>query len=137
MIMAPGASKGKDQMTKEDSKFDVVEKKQRKFKFEIDLNPVLLKELRSRTRSRSVFFVLSFYTVLMGLTIGLLYFSLTVENHISFMGVLVTRQLLGKIIYWSTAGLDILAVLVITPWILAGSISTERENLTFDLLAVT
>jgi ABC-type transport system involved in multi-copper enzyme maturation permease subunit len=122
-------------MTIEENKLDVFEKEKRKF--EIDFNPVLINELRQRSRSRSLFFVFSFFLIIIGLTVGLIYISLAQENNNIFMGILVTRQFLGKIMFWSVAGLDILAVILFTPWILSSTISSEREEQTLDLLAIT
>ena len=122
-------------MTKDNRINEPIEKKSRGLG--LDINPVLLYGLRSQSRTRRMFLILSSYAVLLGIIVGLVYLGLVFNDHSLLLGVMVTRQLTGKLIFWVVAAIDILAIMVITPVIMAGAISGERETDTFDLLKVT
>jgi len=119
----------------ENSTDDGVQKKEKRSG--IELNPVLLLGLRMRMRKGSTFAVLGVYAAVVGILTALICLILITQNHNSIMGLMITRQLVGKIVFWSVTALELSAVLILTPAMMAGSITLEREQGTFDLLKTT
>jgi ABC-2 type transport system permease protein len=99
-------------------------------------NPVIVKELRGRMRGRRAIILLTAYLALIGLVIGLVYIPLSTES--SFNGWDPDfRQGVGKAIFGIVVILELLLVSFIGPALTSGSITSEREHQTFDLLRTT
>jgi ABC-2 type transport system permease protein len=104
-------------------------------------NPVTLKELRGRMRGPRAFIVLIVYLVLMSAFVTLLY-ALYVTSASSYAGpgsynAGPDRQYLGKFVFGSVVGIELLLVCFICPAFTVGAISGERERQTYDLLRTT
>ena len=107
-------------------------------------NPVTLKELRGRMRGSRAFVVLIVYLVLMSAFVTLLY-ALYVNSGSSYGGPGggyyynpgPDRQYLGKFVFGSVVGIELLLVCFICPAFTVGAISGERERQTYDLLRTT
>ncbi len=107
----------------------------RRWKERLTQNPIILKELRSRMRGGRAFILLTIYLVLISLFMSLVYFGFSASNQAA--GGPNTRQLLGKAIFFSITGIELMMVAFIAPGLTAGSIAAERERQTFDLLRTT
>jgi len=96
-------------------------------------NPVIMKELKGRMRSRRAFILLTAYLTLISLFIGMVYIIL---SDVSALGRVDPdfRQNAGKGIFSTIVLLELLLVSFIGPGLTAGSITSEREHQTFDLL---
>ncbi len=95
-------------------------------------NPVILKELKGRMRDRRAFIMLSFYLSLISLVIGLAYSILSDAS--GSMNDPSMRQTAGKTIFGVVVLVELLLVSLIGPALTSGSIASERERQTFDLL---
>jgi ABC-2 type transport system permease protein len=98
-------------------------------------NPVLVKELRGRMRGSRAFVLLTIFLTLLSLGAGLVY--VAYRSSQSPVGSLESRQVFGKAMFGVVAGLELLIVSFTAPALTAGSISSEREHQTYDLLRVT
>ena len=99
-------------------------------------NPVILKELRGRMRNRQAFTLLTLYLGLIALFIVLIY-SFIAQQTNSFGWDPAIRQTTGKAIFGTVVLMEILLLSFIAPGLTAGSITSERERQTFDLLRTT
>jgi ABC-type transport system involved in multi-copper enzyme maturation permease subunit len=99
-------------------------------------NPVIMKELKGRMRSRRAFILLTAYLALISIFIGMVYVILA---DVSSFGRVDPdfRQNAGKGIFSTIVLLELLLVSFIGPGLTAGSITSEREHQTFDLLRVS
>ncbi len=104
------------------------------FKWMLD-NPVILKELRGRMRSRQAFILLTFYLGLISLLIGIVYMSATSGSSVTWDPSL--RQTVCKVIFGAVVLLELLMISFFGPGLTAGAITAEREHQTFDLLRTT
>lgn len=96
----------------------------------VEVNPILVKELRSRMRGARAFVLMTIYLlVLSGVTL-LLYAALigTVGNDLN-----AGRQI-GKTLFIVIAAVALIEVCLITPALTSGAIAAERERQTYDLL---
>lgn len=98
-------------------------------------NPVILKELRGRMRSRQAFVLLTVYLGLIALFIVLIYNTVFGFSSVSWSPG--DRQLAGKVIFGIVVLLELLLLSFIAPGLTAGAITSERERQTFDLLRTT
>ncbi|MFQ5615449.1 MAG: ABC transporter permease [Anaerolineales bacterium] len=98
-------------------------------------NPVILKEMRSRMRGWRSTITLTVYAALMSGFVGLIYLSFNAANRVATN--IDVREELGKAIFFTVYGMELLAVCLITPSLTAGAISSEREHRTYDLLRTT
>ena len=104
-------------------------------------NPVMLKELRGQMRGARAFLVLIAYLFLMSAFVIMLY-ALYITSDANYSGLggysaLPDRQYLGKFVFGSVVGIELLLVCFICPAFTVGAISGERERQTFDLLRTT
>jgi ABC-2 type transport system permease protein len=101
-------------------------------------NPVMLKELRGQMRGWRAFVVLTVYLVMLGCVTGGLYLSVyaTYSAMVGMGGGLVGVTT-GRTLFSGVVLLELLLVCFIAPAFTAGSISGERERLTYDLLVTT
>jgi len=99
-------------------------------------NPVILKELRGRMRGRQAFILLTIYLGLISIFIFMVYnvlFGITS----SVQWDPSTRETAGKAIFGTVVLLELMLLSFIAPGLTAGSITSERERQTFDLLRTT
>lgn len=100
----------------------------------LSLNPIIVKELRSRMRGARTFVILSIF--LAGLA-AICYAVLRVYQAQAQAGQFVISAQVGKGLFAALALAETLLVTFLTPAVTAGAISTEREQLTYDLLVAT
>ena len=108
--------------------------KKKRFWQRLRENPVTVKELRSRMRGRRAFVVLTVYLLLMSVFITLIY-----SAYVSATGGPYGPDArdLGKVIFSSVVGIQVLLVIFVGPSFTAGAISGEKERQTYDLLRTT
>jgi ABC-2 type transport system permease protein len=97
-------------------------------------NPIILKELRSRMRGWRSIAGLTGFIALLSLVVSLIYFSVT---SLSSMIQVDALRALGRTIFFTVYGIELLMVCMASPALTAGAISTEKEQQTYDLLRTT
>ncbi len=100
----------------------------------LTLNPIIVKELRSRMRGGRTFAILSIF--LLGLA-ALCYAILRVYEGQARAGSQLISAHVGKGLFAVLALAEMLLIVFLTPAVTAGAISSEREQLTYDLLVAT
>jgi ABC-2 type transport system permease protein len=102
-------------------------------------NPVILKELRGRMRGARAFTTLIIFLLLMGGFVSLLYalYVNSSSGYYSGYSAGPDRQVLGKFVFASVVGTELLLMCFICPAFTVGAISGERERQTMDLLRTT
>ncbi len=109
--------------------------KRRWFGFILD-NPVIMKELRGRMRDRRTFILLTAYLALIGLFVGVVYlFMYDTLSYTRFEPGF--RQNMGKAVFGTVIMIELLLISFIGPGLTSGSITSEREHRTYDLLKTT
>jgi len=96
-------------------------------------NPIISKELKGRMRGRQGFVLISSYLVLISFFLVLIYLLLTIDGSLS-NGDPGFLQTVGKIIFSTVVLLELLMLGFIGPALTSGSIASERERKTIDLL---
>ena len=122
-------------MMTEDVLDEPIEQKAKKIG--VNINPVLVHGLRSRMRTPHSFVILSLFVAITALVLGLVYLGFVTGLQDSWAGLVNSRQLIGKAIFWTVTLMEIFGIMVVTPGIMAGAISSEREKHTLDLLLTT
>ena len=97
-------------------------------------NPVTVKELRSRMRGRRAFVVLTVHLLVMSGFITLVYSAFASAASGPFGP---DSREVGKVIFSSVLGLQVMLVIFVGPSFTAGAISGEKERQTYDLLRTT
>jgi len=98
-------------------------------------NPILRKELNGRMRAKQGVILVTVYLGLMTLLIVLVFMFLQSDG-LSFDAPNML-PLIGKALFFTTVGAEILLIAFIAPGLTSGAISSERERQTFDLLRVS
>lgn len=99
----------------------------------MQINPVIVKELRGRMRGPRAAIVMTIYlAVLTGVTL-LFYWMLTAAGGLSNP----QSSQVGKFLFYVLVVFQMIMVALLTPAFTAGSITSEREQKTFDLLMTT
>jgi ABC-2 type transport system permease protein len=96
-------------------------------------NPVITKELKGRMRSRQGFIMLGSYITFISFVIVSIYILLTADGSISNSDPSFL-QTAGKVVFSTVVLLELLMLGFIGPALTSGSISSERERKTIDLL---
>jgi ABC-2 type transport system permease protein len=96
-------------------------------------NPIVTKELKGRMRGRQGVLNITAYLSLIGFFLSLIYFLFTAaegisNNDPSFL------QTIGKVVFSTVVLLELLMLAFIGPALTSGSIASERERRTIDLL---
>ncbi len=99
-------------------------------------NPVILKEMRGRMRGGRAFILLTVYLFVLSSLISMIYLAF-LPTTTSGTNILTLRQTLGKTLFGTTMLLLLFTACFVAPALTAGSISSEREGQTFDLLRTT
>jgi ABC-2 type transport system permease protein len=94
-------------------------------------NPVLIKEMRTRMRGKRSFAIVTVYTLTFGLILGLFYWTFTYEAEAAAAS--------GAGLYLAAVAVFVQMALIclISPTLTAASITSEREQQTFDLLVAS
>jgi ABC-type transport system involved in multi-copper enzyme maturation permease subunit len=100
----------------------------------LQVNPVIVKELRSRMRGPRAFIILTVFLALMGLVSYALYEITLITSSWSYSPL---SPQVGQTLFISLAVLEMLMVLILTPAVTAGAISSEHEKLTYEMLVTT
>ncbi len=100
----------------------------------LQVNPIIVKELRSRMRGGRAFITL---TVTLLLTAGLMYALLQVMLSVSQYSYDVVSPRIGQALFTVLAYLELMIICAITPAVTAGAISGEREKQTYEMLQAT
>ena len=108
--------------------------KKRSFWQRLRENPVTVKELRSRMRGRRAFVVLTIHLLVMSGFITLVYSAFASAASGPFGP---DSREVGKVIFSSVLGLQVMLVIFVGPSFTAGAISGEKERQTYDLLRTT
>ena len=98
-------------------------------------NPVFVKELRGLLRQQRSRFVLTSYMIVLAVIAFFLYATIMSANAVSPDPDI--RRSLGKIIFFAIVFVQLGAIYFILPLFSAGSITSELENRTLDLLQIT
>jgi ABC-type transport system involved in multi-copper enzyme maturation permease subunit len=98
-------------------------------------NPVVLKEMRSRMRGWRSLTAVSGFLILIGGTVGMIYFGFAEAGNAS-AGIGIRRSI-GQTIFYTIFMLQLFLVGITTPALTASSIAGEREHQTYDLLRTT
>ncbi len=108
--------------------------KKKRFLRQLLENPVTVKELRSRMRGRRAFVVLTVHLLVMSGFITLVYSAFASAASGPFGP---DSREVGKVIFSSVLGLQMMLVVLVGPSFTAGAISGEKERQTYDLLRTT
>lgn len=102
-------------------------------------NPVLVKEFRTRMRGTRAYWLLLIYTLLLAAIVGLMYFGYETAASQDPGVDANTRAArdLGRNIYYFVFIAQAIMVALITPAITAGTVTIEREQRSYELLATT
>ncbi|HTP10797.1 MAG TPA: ABC transporter permease subunit [Anaerolineae bacterium] len=98
-------------------------------------NPITLKEMRSRMRGRRAFAVLTLNVFLLGLLVSLIYMAYAASAQV--ISSPSSLQSLGKAIFATAVGMQLLITCFTSSSAAVGAISAERERQTFELLRTT
>lgn len=97
------------------------------------VNPIIIKELRSRMRGARAFIILTAMLLLLG---GLMYAAYRITLVAVNYSTLIS-PVIGQTLFSLLAVVELLAICFITPALTAGAISSERESLTYEMLLTT
>jgi ABC-type transport system involved in multi-copper enzyme maturation permease subunit len=98
-------------------------------------NPVVVKDVRTRMRGYRAFILVTAHLVVLLLAVGIAY--LVFRSALTSTGNLEERRLFGKSVFGLLVWIELVMVSFVAPGVTSGSISSERERQTFDLLRVT
>jgi ABC-2 type transport system permease protein len=100
----------------------------------LSVNPIVVKELRSRMRETRAFVTLTAVLLLMGFVSYVLYrVALTAGQ---YSGTPLSPQI-GQSLFFALALMLLLMVITITPAVTAGAVSSEEEKQTYEMLMAT
>jgi ABC-type transport system involved in multi-copper enzyme maturation permease subunit len=98
------------------------------------VNPIIVKELRSRMRGPRAYITLTGVLILMALISYTLYQLVIIASTWSYSPL---SPQIGQTLFAALAVLEMMMICLITPAVTAGAISGELENLTFEMLLTT
>ena len=107
----------------------------KRLKLRFGINPIIVKELRSRMRGARAFFILTGVLLLMGGTSYLLYRMALATVGYYYSGPLSPQ--IGQSLFLTLAFMELLMVCTVAPAVTAGAISSEQEKLTYEMLLTT
>lgn len=119
----------------EQTSLPLSDKKNYRLRKSIRNNPILVKELRGLMRQQRSRSVLTFYLIILVIIAFLFYVTVISANAINPDPDV--RRTLGKIIFLAITLAELAAILIVAPLFSADSITSERENKTFDLIQIT
>lgn len=98
------------------------------------VNPIIVKELRSRMRGARAFLILTVMLLFLG---GATYGIYHVMLRSSGYGSTLLSPVLGQSLFIGLALLELVIICFVTPAVTAGAVSSEREKLTYEMLLTT
>lgn len=98
------------------------------------LNPIIVREVRTRMRGVRPYLMLTAFLVLLALA-GLGIYQIIVQQA-RFGGMILSAQV-GQGLFRGLAFVELLLVVFLAPSLTSGAISGEREGLTYDMLMAT
>ena len=105
-----------------------------RFRPSLGINPVVVKEFRSRMRGARAFVILTAVLLLLGAVSYALYRIVLATSR--YANSPLSPQI-GQALFTGLAFLELMMVCFITPAVTAGAISGEREKLTYEMLLAT
>jgi ABC-2 type transport system permease protein len=99
----------------------------------LKINPIIVKEVRSRMRGPRAFITLTVILILMG---GIMYAMLQIILANSRYTTVLSPQI-GQNLFAALAYLELFMICAVTPSVTAGAISSEKERLTYEMLLAT
>jgi ABC-2 type transport system permease protein len=105
-----------------------------RLKRRLDVNPIIVKELRSRMRGARAFVMLTGVLLLLG---GVSYALYRIVLATSRYSASPLSPQIGQALFSGLVFLELMMVCFITPAVTTGSISGEREKLTYEMLLAT
>lgn len=104
-------------------------------KFTLPSNPIIVKELRSRMRGPRPFITITVMLFLLaGITYGI--YRITLTSLSMYSGIPISPQI-GQSLFVMLSFLLLIVICILTPAVTAGAISSEREQLTYEMLLST
>ena len=104
-------------------------------KFTFNSNPIIVKELRSRMRGPRPFITITVMLFLLaGITYGI--YRITLTSLSMYSGIPISPQI-GQSLFVMLSFLLLIVICILTPAVTAGAISSEREQLTYEMLLST
>ena len=100
----------------------------------LGMNPIMVKELRSRMRGARAFVILTATLLLLGTVSYALYRIVLVTSRYSTSPL---SPQIGQTLFFGLAFFELMMVCFLTPALTAGAISGEREKLTYEMLLAT
>jgi ABC-type transport system involved in multi-copper enzyme maturation permease subunit len=100
----------------------------------IRLNPIIIKELRSRMRGGRAFIALTAVLLVLGSVSYALYRMILATSGYATPAL---SPRIGQALFLGLACLELLAICLVTPAVTAGAVSGEHEGLTFEMLLTT
>ncbi|MBE0695310.1 MAG: ABC transporter permease [Anaerolineaceae bacterium] len=97
------------------------------------INPIIVKEIRSRMRGPRAFITLTVILILMG---GIMYAMLQIILANSRYTTVLSPQI-GQNLFAALAYLELFMICAVTPSVTAGAISSEKERQTYEMLMAT
>jgi ABC-2 type transport system permease protein len=98
-------------------------------------NPVIVKDVRTRMRGMKTYILITSHLIF--LTIALIVAYILFSSSLTTSGNLEERRIFGKSIFGLLIFFELVMISFVAPALTSGSISSERERQTFDLLRVT
>ena len=95
-------------------------------------NPLLIKELRSRMRGAKAYWVLLVYLLILSISLVIAY-AIWSSQH----GYAGRAFVMGRIFFQTLFGVQVGLVCLIAPGLTAGTVTVEKEQQTYDLLAAS
>lgn len=99
----------------------------------LKMNPIIIKEVRSRMRGPRAFITLTIILILMG---GIMYAMLQIILANSRYTTVLSPQI-GQALFAALAYLELFMIAAVTPSVTSGAISSEKERLTYEMLMAT
>lgn len=103
-------------------------------RLQLGINPIIVKELRSRMRDKRAFITLTAMLVILGGSSYLLYRLALATS--TYSSAPLSPQI-GQILFIALAFLELMAICAIAPAVTTGAISGEREKQTYEMLMAT
>ena len=100
----------------------------------LGINPIIMKELRSRMRDKRAFITLTAMLFILGGSSFLLYRLALATS--TYSSAPLSPQI-GQVLFIALAFLELMAVCAIAPAVTAGAISGEQEKQTYEMLMAT
>jgi ABC-2 type transport system permease protein len=106
----------------------------KRYRPRLGINPIIVKELRSRMRGARAFVLLTVVLLLMG---GISYALYRITLATARYTTSPLSPQIGQMLFVALALLELMMVCFITPAVTAGAISSEQEKLTYEMLLAT